>query len=103
MKLRAPHVALAALSLSIGACQSAQTVPPAAAAPAATSAEGVIAAMHDRYADSWYRTLRFRQRVVHTPPQEMATRTVLASRGSTQIEGGAGQSVPPPTHFRRSG
>ena len=68
MKLRAPHVALAALSLSIGACQSAQTVPPAAAAPAATSAEGVIAAMHDRYADSWYRTLRFRQRVVHTPP-----------------------------------
>jgi len=30
------------------------------------SAEALIAAMHDRYADTWYSTLRFRQRVLRT-------------------------------------
>ena len=67
MKLRAPHVLAVLPLMALGACQSAQTAPPTAA-PAAASAEEVISAMHDRYANTWYRTLRFRQRVVHTPP-----------------------------------
>jgi hypothetical protein len=35
-------------------------------APEPTTGEGVVRAMHDRYADVWYRTLRFRQTVVRT-------------------------------------
>lgn len=34
--------------------------------PAITSGEDVVRAMHDRYQDRWYRTLRFRQTVVRT-------------------------------------
>jgi hypothetical protein len=37
-------------------------------------------------------------RVSQTPPQEMPMRSVALSRGSTQIEWIAGQSVPPPIH-----
>jgi hypothetical protein len=36
-------------------------------APEPTTGEDVVRAMHDRYADAWYRTLRFRQTVVRTP------------------------------------
>lgn len=49
---------------------------PAPPPPITTGAE-VVRAMHDRYADSWYRTLRFRQTVVRTaaddshPPDEV--------------------------------
>ena len=67
MKLRAAYLALAALPLAVAACQPAPAVTPAPA-PVATTAEEVIAAMHDRYDDTWYRTLRFRQKVIHTPP-----------------------------------
>jgi hypothetical protein len=49
---------------------------PDASAPAITTGEDVVRAMHDRYGDAWYRTLRFRQTVVRTaadgsrPPDE---------------------------------
>lgn len=33
-----------------------------------TSAAELVQAMHDRYADTWYRTLSFRQRVIRTAP-----------------------------------
>jgi len=36
--------------------------------PRAQSAQELITAMHDRYADSWYHTVRFRQRVIQTRP-----------------------------------
>jgi len=49
---------LAGASL-LGACGS--------GTPAPTTGEDVVRAMHDRYADVWYRTLRFRQTVVRTP------------------------------------
>ena len=42
-------------------------------------------------------------RVSHTPPHDMPIRTVALSRGSTQIEWIAGQSVPPPIHCWRFG
>lgn len=47
------------------------------AAPEITTGEELVQAMHDRYRDSWYRTLRFRQTVVRTaadgshPPDEV--------------------------------
>ncbi len=41
--------------------------------------------------------------VVTTPPQETATCTRFASRGSTQIEWMPGRSAPPPIHFLRRG
>lgn len=37
-------------------------------APAPTRGEDVLRAMYDRYADLWYRTLRFRQTVVRKAP-----------------------------------
>jgi hypothetical protein len=51
--------------------------PGAPAAAGIVSGEGVVRAMHDRYADRWYHTLRFRQTVVRTaadgshPPDEV--------------------------------
>ena len=41
--------------------------------------------------------------VSHTPPQETATETRAASRGSTQMEWIPGKSAPPPTQFSRPG
>jgi hypothetical protein len=49
-------------------CASAGSTSTSASAAARNVADGpgVIAAMHDRYANTWYRTLRFRQNVVTT-------------------------------------
>lgn len=63
-----------------GGCRSAGTADGGTAATPAhaiTNGAEVVAAMHDRYADTWYRTLRFRQTVVRTradgshPPEEV--------------------------------
>jgi hypothetical protein len=66
-----PMAAFAATACRTG--QSAQLVKvPVESGPA------VIAAMHDRYADTWYQTLRFRQKVIRAvrpdgsqPPEEV--------------------------------
>lgn len=50
----------------------ARATPAPATKPAAariTSGETLLAAMHDRYAGKWYRTLTFVQRTTQTPPQ----------------------------------
>lgn len=39
-------------------------------------AEALVTAMHDRYADSWYRTLTFRQRNTQTRPDGTVERSV---------------------------
>jgi hypothetical protein len=57
---------LAALtSLALGACAPAATV---VRAPAVTTADALLEAMRQRYADSWYRTLTFVQRTVQVAP-----------------------------------
>ena len=65
-----------ALALIMAGCAS-QGGSGSSTAPArvATTGEEVIAAMHDRYDDSWYSTLRFRQNVIRTRPDGTAMPT----------------------------
>jgi hypothetical protein len=57
-------IVLASVPLTVG-CGAGKERPPA---PEITSGEDLVRAMHDRYQDRWYRTLRFRQTVVRTSP-----------------------------------
>jgi hypothetical protein len=61
-----------------GACHRGKPAEPAPPPPPPiTTGEAVVRAMHDRYADAWYHTVRFRQTVVRTmadgshPPDEV--------------------------------
>lgn len=76
MKRSAAVLLLAGLPLA--ACHGGTSAAPEAAPPPpVTTGEGVVRAMHDRYVDAWYRTVRFRQTVVRTaadgshPPDEV--------------------------------
>jgi hypothetical protein len=75
MSRRLAFVALAVLPFAAG-CRVAKTSTPPSPSGITTGAE-LVRAMHDRYADAWYRTLRFRQTVVRTaadgshPPDEI--------------------------------
>lgn len=63
---RATRSTLAALSL--GACAKAPA-PSAPPTPAAMTGERLLRAMHDRYANTWYKTLTFVQKTTVAPPQ----------------------------------
>jgi hypothetical protein len=68
MKLHSAYAALALTVVTVASCRTGQ--PSAAAAVqnmTIANATDVITAMHHRYADSWYRTLRFRQKVIRPP------------------------------------
>jgi hypothetical protein len=54
-----------AAGLMLGACAPAATVVPA---PRITTADALLEAMRQRYADTWYRTLTFVQRTVQVAP-----------------------------------
>ncbi|MEN8374894.1 MAG: hypothetical protein ABFS34_05540 [Gemmatimonadota bacterium] len=73
---RTTTAALLLLLAGTGCAASAQEPAPdltdnsgGAEAAAIESAEQLVRAMHDRYADSWYRTLFFKQTVIRTPPE----------------------------------
>lgn len=66
--MRRVAIAIAAASLVLGGAL-AEPVSAASAAPdSITDGVTLLQAMHGRYADTWYRTLRFRQTVVRTAP-----------------------------------
>lgn len=60
-------VAVAALTLALGACTPATTRP---ASPPIRDAESLVRAMHDRYAGRWYRTLTFTQKTSRRLPND---------------------------------
>jgi hypothetical protein len=81
-----------------GAC--ARPAPSARATPAAMTGEGVVRAMRDRYASTWYKTLTFVQKTTQMPPQGGPPRVStyyesMASPGrlriDTDIDRGSGQ------------
>ncbi|MEO5509048.1 MAG: hypothetical protein ABIS27_00355 [Longimicrobiales bacterium] len=51
-------------TLVLASCRTGQAVP---ARKEIATATDVIAAMHDKYASTWYQTLRFRQKVIRAP------------------------------------
>lgn len=71
------RTALIALALAATACSRQARVDTAAAsarADAITSADQLLAAMHDRYADKWYRNITFVQKSTYKRPDGQVTR-----------------------------
>lgn len=69
-RMKTATLALAgALGFAMAACAAgaAPGSPGATGAPVTSAAE-LVSAMHDRYASTWYSTLRFRQNVIRTRP-----------------------------------
>jgi hypothetical protein len=93
LALAARAAALALIVSAVGACARAPIVTPAPA-PARTAAyasgEDVVAAMHDRYAGRWYRTLTFRQKTSRLLPNgtwdEQTWYEALALPGRLRID-----------------
>ncbi|MEO5510848.1 MAG: hypothetical protein ABIV28_03960, partial [Longimicrobiales bacterium] len=57
-------LAIPLATLVVASCRTGQAAAPRKEIATATD---VIAAMHDKYASTWYQTLRFRQKVIRAP------------------------------------
>jgi len=66
---RSALVFLAAAAASAAACARTPNAPSTPTPARLTTGQGLIGAMHDRYAGKWYRTLTFTQRTTQIPLQ----------------------------------